>query len=130
LASTKSANRHIERKELQEALAIAEKGVQIGVVDPVPVIRDWLKTFKDIDIDEWMNGPVAKVVQRLTKPPGKGAEPDPFPQLVKQMMEQDPATLLNTVNNLMGGGNRPGRPGPGQPQGAPPNAMERPPGNQ
>jgi len=116
-ASTKSANKHIERKELEEAMVVAEKGVALGIVDPVPVIRDWLKTFKDIDLDEWMNGPIAQIVQRLTQPQEPGGVPDPFPKVVMTMMKQNPVQLLTTIKNVMdGAGSKPAQePPPGGP---------------
>ena len=104
VASSKSANRHVERMEMQDALMVAEKGVELGVVVADAPIRDYLTTFKGVNVESWMNGPLAKINQRIREAmkaaeegPKEGEVPDPFAQVVMQMLEQPPEELIDML---------------------------------
>lgn len=102
VASSKSANRHVERMELGEALEVAKEGVNLGVITPDAPIRDYLETFKGVNVERWMNGPLAQVFTRMREAlnaEGKGADtpPDPFGDIVMNMLGQSPAQLTDMM---------------------------------
>lgn len=106
VSTTKAANRHIERMEMQEALMVAEKGTQAGVVVPDEPIRDYLEMFRGVNVEKWMNAPVSQVCARMrgtTNGQGQGEQgaiPDPFPELVMQLLQMPPEVLGELMNTL------------------------------
>ena len=101
VATSKSANRHVERMEMQDALAVAEKGVQAGVVVPDEPVRDYLETFRGLNVDKWMNGPIAKVCARMREQSEQGA--DPFGPLVMQMLQMTPEEIQQMLRTIQVG---------------------------
>lgn len=104
VASSKSANRHVERMELQDALMVAKEGVNLGVVVADAPIRDFLQTFKGVNVDKWMNGPLAMLNQRMRESmgmegekPKEGEVADPFGEIVMNMLQQPPEALIDMV---------------------------------
>ena len=110
VATTKSANRHVERMEMQDALAVAEKGVEAGVVVPDEPVRDYLETFKGINVEKWMKGPIAQVCARLResfkKDKGNGNGPavqDPFGVVVMEMLKMPPEAIIQAMQAMQVG---------------------------
>ena len=106
-ATSKSANRHVERMELQEALMAAEKGVQMGIVVPDEPMRDYLETFRGISVERWMNGPVSQICHRLRVSLGmdgekqkEGEVQDPFGHMIMEMMKLPPEQLIEMVKAM------------------------------
>ena len=76
----------------------------MGVVVADAPIRDYLTTFKGINVEVWMNGPLAKINQRIREAmkameegPKEGEMVDPFAQVVMQMLEQPPEALTEMM---------------------------------
>lgn len=103
-ASTKSANRHVERMELGEAMAAAEKGVALGLVVPDEPLRDYLGTFKGLHVDRWMNGPLAQLFNRIRmamqETGEEGEVKDPFGEMVMSMVNRSPEELYAMMDTM------------------------------
>jgi len=95
-ASTASANRAAERAEMMEAGSVGQQLVNYGVADPVAIGRDLLKMFRNINVDEWLNGPMSQIAGRMNT---KDQEGDPFPHLVAEMLQMSPQQLVELINN-------------------------------
>lgn len=93
-ASTKSSNRHVERMEIQEALAVAKEGVTMGVINPIEPIRSYLKTFRksDVDVDKWLTGPIVQISARIQQDPV-------FAQAVMTMLQTPPEEIMVAAKN-------------------------------